>query len=99
MSRKKKKRQQNAGMVSVSIIVIAFLAVMAVQILHLKQKDAAYEERQQELQAQYEEETQRSEDLDELEAYTKSQEYIEDTAKSKLGLAYENEIIFKESEE
>ena len=34
--------------------------------------------------------------LDNYEEYTKSQEYIEDQAKSKLGLTHENEIIFKE---
>jgi cell division protein DivIC len=34
-----------------------------------------------------------------METYMNSSEYIEDVAKSKLGLAYENEIIFKEKEE
>ena len=47
---------------------------------------------------QYEDETERAAELDELEEYMGSSEYIEDVAKSKLGLTYENEIIFKESE-
>lgn len=43
-----------------------------------------------------EDETERQNQLDNYEEYTKSQEYIEDQAKSKLGLTHENEIIFKE---
>ena len=35
-------------------------------------------------------------ELEEYEAYTQTQEYIEDTAKSKLGLVYKDQIIFKE---
>ena len=49
------------------------------------------------LQKQLEEETARGEQLSSYETYTKSQQYVEDTAKSKLGLAYDNEIIFKEA--
>lgn len=44
-----------------------------------------------------EDETARGEQLSNYETYTKSQQYVEDTAKSKLGLAYDNEIIFKEA--
>ena len=49
------------------------------------------------LQKQLEEETARGEQLSSYETYTKSQQAVEDTAKSKLGLAYDNEIIFKEA--
>ena len=35
-------------------------------------------------------------ELSEYESYIHSQEYIEDTAKKKLGLVYGNEIIFRE---
>ena len=99
MSAKRRKKNRNAGAICIGLIVCAFLIVMAVQIVNLKQKDKAYAERQTELQEQYEKETERQTELDEYEAYTKSQKYIEDIAKSKLGLAYDNEIIFKESEE
>ena len=42
------------------------------------------------------EEMMREEELEELDLYTRSMEYIKDMA-NKLGLVYENEIIFKES--
>ena len=99
MSAKRRKKNRNTGAVCIGLIVIAFLVVMSVQIVHLKQKDKAYAERQNELQKQYDAETERQTELDEYEQYTKTTKYIEDIAKSKLGLAYDNEIIFKESEE
>ena len=94
----KKRRRRNAGTVSITIIVLAFLAVMAVQILRLKQKDIYYQLKEAELQQEKQDETQRSSELDDLEEYMKSSQYIEDVAKSKLGLTYKNEIIFKEKE-
>ena len=58
---RRKKNNNRAGKLCIGMIVIAFVAVMSVQIIRVYQK------------------------------------YVEDTAKSKLGLAYDNEIIFKEA--
>lgn len=99
MSTRRRKRRRNTGAASVTIIVIAFLAVMSVQIYKLKQKDAEYAEKELAAQAAYEQETERAEEIDELAKYMKSTQYIEDMATSKLGLAYENQIIFKESDD
>ena len=96
--KRRKRRRRSTGTVCISIIVVAFVAVMAVQVYHLKQKDADYMARENELKEQYEQETQRSSEIDDLEKYMQSSEYYEDVAKSKLGLTYKNEIIFKESE-
>ena len=38
------------------------------------------------------------EQLKQKEDYVGSKEYIEDEAKAKLGMAYDNEIIFKEKQ-
>ena len=81
----------------IGMIVIAFVAVMSVQIIRVYQKDQEYMQQEASLQKQLEEETARGEQLSSYETYTKSQQYVEDTAKSKLGLAYDNEIIFKEA--
>ena len=97
--RAKKRRRRSNGAVGIIVIVIAFLAVMVVQIVRIKAKDVEYEAKEQELKQEYEEETQRATELDDLESYMQSSEYIEDVAKSKLGLTYENEIIFKEKDE
>jgi cell division protein DivIC len=99
MSAKRKKKKRTAGTMSIGIIVLAFMAVMSVQIYRLKQKDDAKAAEVEALEQELAEETQRAEEIDALEAYMQTTQFIEDTAKSKLGLAYDNEIIFKESEE
>jgi cell division protein DivIC len=99
MSAKRKKKRRTAGTMSIGIIVLAFMAVMSVQIYRLKQKDDAKAAEVEALEQELAEETQRAEEIDALEAYMQTTQFIEDTAKSKLGLAYDNEIIFKESEE
>ena len=71
---------------------------MSIQIYRLRQKEAIYAQREQNLLQQIADETQREEELEELNLYTKSMEYIKDMA-NKMGLVFENEIIFKESDE
>ncbi|RHF94263.1 septum formation initiator family protein [Roseburia rectibacter] len=94
---RRKKNNNRAGKLCIGLIVIAFVAVMSVQIIRVYQKDQEYIQQEASLQKQLEDETARGEQLSNYETYTKSQQYVEDTAKSKLGLAYDNEIIFKEA--
>ena len=98
MRKKKKKKTHDPGTISIIVIVLIFLSVMSVQIYRLKQKEAIYAQREQNLLQQIADETQREEELEELNLYTKSMEYIKDMA-NKMGLVFENEIIFKESDE
>lgn len=98
MAAKRKKNGQNAGTMSIVFIVLVFVVVMSIQIYKLKEKDALLKEREENLQQQLTEEMLREEELEELDLYTKSMEYIKDMA-NKLGLVFENEIIFKESGE
>ncbi|MBO5522550.1 MAG: septum formation initiator family protein [Roseburia sp.] len=96
-ARRRRKDNNRAGKLCIGIIVVAFVAVMSLQITQIYQKDKTYQEKQAALEQQLEEEQKRAEELEDYEAYTKSQQYVEDTAKSKLGLAYDDEIIFKET--
>lgn len=93
--RSSKKR---GGTLSVAVIVVAFLIVMIFQIVQLKNKETAYAQQTAELNKQLKEETERTDEINALADYMQSDQYIEDMAKSKLGLAYDNEIIFKEKE-
>ena len=47
------------------------------------------------LKTQLEDEKNRSQEIKDYEEYTKTQKFIEDMAKSRLGLVYDNEVIFK----
>ena len=74
------------------------IAVVGINSISLRQKQAKYIAREQELQQQIDTENARTEELKELETYTKTKKYAEEVAKDKLGLVYDNEIIFKEED-
>ena len=98
MSKKRRSRGLNAGTVSIVFIVLVFVAVMSIQIYKLKEKDALLADREQNLQEQLENESQRADEIEELNFYTKTIEYIKEMA-YKLGIISDNEIIFKENDE
>lgn len=95
-ARRRRKDNNRTGKLCISMIVVVFVAVMSIQIVKTYEKDQEYIAQQAELEKQLADEQERQAELLEYENYTKSQEYVEDIAKSKLGLAYDNEIIFKE---
>lgn len=78
------------------IIVIAMVAIMSVQIAKLYEENQQYIAQEANLKKEKKEELKRKKELKEYEAYTQTQDYIEEMAKSKLGLVYKDEIIFKE---
>ncbi len=97
MSHRYRSHKANkTGKSCVMIIVIALVGVMSVQIVNLYRKDQQYIMQEADLKKQMESEIERQKELEEYESYTQTQEYIEDTAKSRLGMIYEDEIIFKE---
>ena len=84
------------GKACIMIIVLAMIVVMSMQITKLYHKNQQYITQEANLKKQKKEELNRQKELEEYEAYTQTQEYIEDVAKSKLGLVYKDDIIFKE---
>ena len=86
------------GKLCVSGIVFMFLIVMSVQIVKLYKEDQTYIAKEKELNSQLEDATEEQQQLADYEQYTQSQQYIEEVAKSKLGLVYNNEIVFKEQD-
>ena len=94
----RRSSKKRGGTLSVAVIVVAFLIVMIFQIVQLKNKETAYAQQTAELNKQLKEETERTDEINALADYMQSDQYIEDMAISKLGLAYDNEIIFKEKE-
>ncbi len=93
--RKQKNRKGNKinGTVVV-IFTLVFVCVFMVMINHLKdterRKDSELIARQQ----QYEEESRRTEALEEQRVYVQTKKYVEEEAK-KIGFVYPDEIILK----
>jgi cell division protein DivIC len=84
-------------MTAAFLAIMTLVVVVGINSISLKQKNATYAAREQELLAQIADEDARTLELEELATYTKTKKYAEEVAKDKLGLVYENEIIFQES--
>ncbi len=92
----RKKANNRFAMTLITTVVLMITIVVAVKCAELSRKVTEYEAREAQLQAEIEEQQARAEELVEYEKYTHTMKYIEDIAKSKLGLVYDGEIIFKE---
>ena len=92
----KKRRQNRLGMIMVTVVVFMLCLVLAVSMMSLNKKRNSYVEREESLKQQIDAENKRAEDLVEYE--TKTAAYVEEVAKDKLGLVYEDEIVFQAEE-
>ncbi|MCI8992650.1 MAG: septum formation initiator family protein [Eubacterium sp.] len=91
-----RKRKRNNGRRCVSVVVFLLAGVMLIRMAVLYQKNEDYKQQEVQLSEQIKEETDRQKELEDYQSYVQSDQYVERTAKSKLGLLYENEIVFKE---
>ncbi|HIZ60813.1 MAG TPA: septum formation initiator family protein, partial [Candidatus Dorea faecipullorum] len=82
-------------MLGISAVIMLLVMVVSVSSISLQARNKEYIAQEKELEASIQEEKDRAEEISELEDYVGTDEYIEQTAKDKLGLVHENEIIFK----
>ena len=80
-------------------VVIFLMLVVAINNYQLNNKLASYQEKEKMLTEQIEQEQKRSEEIEEFRKYTKTKKYIEEIAREKLGLVYEDEIIIQTDED
>lgn len=93
MKKKKKKKYHSY----IFVLLVLFLMVTIVGIGMIKQRKILmrYEEQAASLQEEIQSEKERQKEIDSLEEYVKTDEYIKEVAREKLGLIDPNEIIFK----
>ena len=92
---KRSLQSRKRSVLGICVVLILLVSVVSVGSINLHTKNKAYIAQEQELIAQIEEEKARTEEIEELEEYVGTSEYVEQVAKDKLGLVYNNEIIFK----
>ena len=96
-SRKRRSRRRtNQHKLSVLVItgvILLMTALVVVGGISLRAKEKSY--LAQETELKIDEEKARSQEIDDMEAYVGTDEYVEEIAKEKLGLVNENEIILK----
>ncbi len=94
----RKRRQNRFSMFLVSIVVVMILVAVWVRSMELQRKLDTYTVKQEQLEEKISDEEQRQQEIQEFRKYTQTKKYAEEVAKEKLGLVYEDEIIFKQQE-
>ncbi len=96
-SRRKGISSTHGAMFVITFVALAMLAVMLIRGYTLQSKIDANTQKMQELQELISSEEERTAEIEALEEYMQSDEYVEQEAKERLGFVKESEIIFKES--
>ncbi len=91
------KYHNKASIYIVLVTLIIFAAVLFVNCNSLNAKKERLQAEEAQYQELLEKEQQETLDLEELEKSTQTMKYYEQVAKERLGMVYEDEIIFKES--
>ena len=98
-NRSSRRSRQNRLSMILAVLVVAILFV-AVYINGSSMRRALEENQEKitRLKQEIEEEELRSRSIEEYRAYTETDQFIEQVAREKLGLLYEGETIFRESD-
>lgn len=92
---KRRVRKHKRSMLGISFVIVLMMTVVAVNSVSLHAKEKDYQAQMAELQTQIDEEKDRTKEIDQLEKYVGTDEYVEEIAKDKLRMVHENEIIFR----
>ena len=94
----RKRHQNRFSMFLVTLVVVMVMTVVAVRSVGLQQKIDAKREELALLEAQIQEEKERTLAIEEFAKEVQTKGYIENIAREKLGLVYEGEILFKQDD-
>ncbi len=96
-SRRKSRRvmQHRLSIMAISCVIVMLTAVLMVGSISLNKKNEKYKLQEAKLEALILEEEARAEEIAELEEHVKTNEYVEEVAKDKLGLVYPDELYFE----
>lgn len=92
------KRRKRLELRLVMLTVLCLLVVASFGKIKLRNKNESYRAKEEALMAELKDEEERSEEIEDLKKYVQTKKYVEDIAKERLGLVYEDEILFKASE-
>lgn len=99
MRRKKRIRNRKSSNKLISFVIVLVVMILSVFLgmkgNEIKAQNTDARKQIEELKDQLSDAKQKSKDLDEYSKYVNTKQFVEDIARSKLGLIYPNEIIFK----
>ncbi len=91
----RKKGQNRLAIGLIFIVVVMLVVTVSMRSISLRKEQEEYNQRIEKLDEQIQEQNEYTESLEELRQYMQTNEYVEEVAKEKLGLVYEDEVIFK----
>lgn len=94
-TRRRRTFRKHLGSLAILGVLILLIGCVSVMTHRLKVQNADKQARIQELQTALDEEEKRAEEIEEYGKYVQTKKYVEEVAKERLGLVYEDEIIFK----
>ena len=95
-ARKKRiKKKITGSRTAITMVIVSVVLVLCASATSSYAKNEEYKEREIKLQAQLNEERERTKEIEAYKEYTKTDEYVEGIAREKLGLVYPDEIILQ----
>ncbi len=94
----RRRHQNRFSMFLVSLVVVMIMIIVAVKSVELHQKNNDKIQEEQLLDEQIAAEKERAEEIEAFSKEVQTKGYIESVAREKLGLVYEDEIMFKEED-
>lgn len=99
MSRSRSRRKKNKTGVGIIIfVVLIFFAIVSYSRMDLEKRYNEADIQINRLEAKIDKQEERQTEINNLKAYVQTKSYIEEIAREKLGLVYEDEVIFKRDE-
>lgn len=95
--RRNKRRRNGLRIIALMVMIICF--VVLYKSTELKKEASAKVKKKAELELQIADENDRTKEIEEGKLYPGTKKYIEDVARSQLGLVYPDEIIFEPEKE
>ena len=84
------------GMTGITVIALVMLGSLMMQARTLQNRLDYYNSKASALEKSIESEKDRTKEIDAEKEYMKTDEYVEEAAREKLGLVKDNEIVFQE---
>jgi hypothetical protein len=95
MAGRRRKRTSTIRKILYSTFVVIFLVVISISKFMLDDRLIQVKAKNEAIKIQLEDEKKRTEELENLKLEIQTKKFIEETAREKFGLTYENEIVFE----
>ncbi len=94
----RRRSKNGTGVGVIAFVVLILFAIVSYKRISLEERKDTAEIKISRLQAQIDEEEERTTEINNLKARVQTKSYIEEIARDKLGLVYPDEYIFKREE-